>query len=340
MIDYRSDTITRPSPEMLQAMMAAKVGDDVFGEDPTVNELEAKIAQMLGKEAALFCPSGTMSNQLAVNAHTHPGDEIILSSIAHIYYYEGGGIARNSGVSACLLQGDRGRFTAEDVLEHINPTDDVHRPITRMVAVENTMNKGGGAIWDLDEIKKISAVCRENGLKFHMDGARLFNAVAETGIPVLDYAQEFDSVSICLSKGLGCPVGSLLVGNKELIKRAHRVRKVWGGGMRQIGYLAAAGIYALDHHIERLADDNQKAKRLGEVLQHLPFVESVLGVESNIVIFNLKPEVAVADVLAKLEENHVYGFGIGKGQVRLVTHLDITDQMLEETIQILESIQL
>jgi len=340
MIDYRSDTITRPTPEMLHAMMSAKVGDDVFGEDETVNALEAKIADLLGKEAALFCPSGTMTNQLAVNVHTHPGDEIILSSIAHIYYYEGGGIARNSGVSACLLDGDRGRFTAKDVLDHINPTDDIHRPLTRMVAIENTMNKGGGAVWDLNEIKKIAAVCRTHQLKFHIDGARLFNAVAETGIPVLEYAQEFDSVSICLSKGLGCPVGSLLVGEKDFINKARRVRKVWGGGMRQAGFLAAAGIYALDHHVERLAEDNRKAKQLGEVLQALPFVESVLKVESNIVIFNLKPEVSVADILARLEENQVYGFGIGKNQVRLVTHLEITDQMLEETIQVLQSIKI
>ncbi len=262
MIDLRSDTVTRPSGAMLSAMMGTAVGDDVFGDDPTVNKLESMIAGMFGMESALFCPSGTMTNQLAINVHTRPGDEVICHRYSHVYYYEGGGMMRNSGVSVCLLDGPRGLITAEEVERNINP-EDIHRPVTSLVEVENTMNKGGGSCYQFEELERIAAVCRKYGLKFHLDGARLFNAIAVTGEPPEKYGGLFDSVSICLSKGLGAPVGSLLLGNKEFIKQARRVRKAFGGGMRQAGYLAAAGIYALENNIGRLKIDHQRAKFLG-----------------------------------------------------------------------------
>ena len=261
-IDLRSDTVTRPTQGMLDAMMQARVGDDVFGDDPTVNALESKVAGMFGMEAALFCASGTMANQVAIKAHTQPGDEVICNELAHIYYYEGGGIAMNSGASVCLLPGDRGRINAKQVLEHINPVDDVHRPLSRLVAVENTMNKGGGSIYSFKELTAIGKGCKHGGLKYHLDGARLFNALAETHETTSDYGKLFDSISICLSKGLGAPVGSVLIGSAEFIVRARRIRKVFGGGMRQAGFLAAAGIYALDHHVERLKHDHRRASRL------------------------------------------------------------------------------
>ena len=267
MIDLRSDTVTRPTPEMLQAMFSASVGDDVLKDDPTVNALEEKIATLFGMEAAIFCPSGTMSNQIAIKVHTRPGDEVICHKLSHVYYYEGGGIAFNSGSSVCLLEGDHGRITAEDVEAHINP-DDIHRPQTRLISVENTMNKGGGAIYDFNELKKIGDVCKRHGLGYHLDGARLFNALVETKESPKQYGELFDSISICLSKGLGAPVGSLLLGSKAFIKQASRMRKVMGGGMRQSGFLAAAGIYALDNNIERLKEDHLRARLIGEELKN------------------------------------------------------------------------
>ncbi|HNW75058.1 MAG TPA: GntG family PLP-dependent aldolase, partial [Bacteroidales bacterium] len=248
MIDLRSDTVTRPTKPMLEAMMAARVGDDVLGDDPTVNALEEKAAAMFGKEAALFCPSGTMTNQIAINVHTRPGDEVICHRFSHVYYYEGGGMMRNSGVSVCLLDGPRGLITAREVEDHINPASDPHRPLTTLVEVENTMNKGGGACYDFGELERISEVCRKQGLKFHLDGARLFNALTAAGGTTDQYGSIVDSVSVCLSKGLGAPVGSLLFGDRPFIKQGRRVRKAFGGGMRQAGYLAAAGIYAMDHN--------------------------------------------------------------------------------------------
>jgi len=338
MIDFRSDTVTRPTPEMLKAMFAAQVGDDVFGDDPTINALEAKVADMFGMEAALFCASGTMANQIAIKAHTQPGDEVICHKLSHVYYYEGGGIAMNSGASVCLLEGDRGRITAADVAAHINPPNDPHRPLTRLVSVENTMNKGGGSIYNFNELQAIGKVCKDNGLKFHLDGARLFNALVETDVTTGDYGQLFDSISICISKGLGAPVGSVLIGNKEFIRKSRRIRKVFGGGMRQAGYLAAACIYALDHHVDRLRDDHQRAKELEKTLNSLPFVESVTPVETNLVFFSLKPEMPVDIFLKKLRENDIHAMALAPQQVRFVTHLDITAEMMAKTENILKNI--
>jgi threonine aldolase len=335
MIDFRSDTVTRPTPEMLKAMFAAEVGDDVFGDDPTVNALESKVAEMFGMEAALFCASGTMANQIAIKAHTQPGDEVICHKLSHVYYYEGGGIAMNSGASVCLLDGDKGMITAADVAAHINPPNDPHRPLTRLVSVENTMNKGGGSKYDFNELKAIGKVCKDNGLRFHLDGARLFNALVETDVTTADYGQLFDSISICISKGLGAPVGSVLIGNKELIKKSRRIRKVYGGGMRQAGYLAAACIYALDHHIDRLREDHQKAWELEKILNSLPYVESVTPVETNLVFFSLKPDMPVSVFLNKLRECSIYALALAPQQVRFVTHLDITNDMIAVTKNLL-----
>lgn len=319
-------------------MFAAQVGDDVFGDDPTINALEAKVADMFGMEAALFCASGTMANQIAIKAHTQPGDEVICHKLSHVYYYEGGGIAMNSGASVCLLEGDRGRITAADVAAHINPPNDPHRPLTRLVSVENTMNKGGGSIYNFNELQAIGKVCKDNGLKFHLDGARLFNALVETDVTTGDYGQLFDSISICISKGLGAPVGSVLIGNKEFIRKSRRIRKVFGGGMRQAGYLAAACIYALDHHVDRLRDDHQRAKELEKTLNSLPFVESVTPVETNLVFFSLKPEMPVDIFLKKLRENDIHAMALAPQQVRFVTHLDITAEMMAKTENILKNI--
>lgn len=339
MIDFRSDTVTRPTPGMLKAMFAAEVGDDVFGDDPTVNALEAKTASMFGMEAALFCASGTMANQVAIKAHTQPGDEVICHKLSHVYYYEGGGIAMNSGASVCLLDGDQGRINAVDVAAHINPPADPHRPLTRLVSVENTMNKGGGSIYDFNELTAIGKVCRDNGLKFHLDGARLFNALVETKETTEDYGKLFDSISICISKGLGAPVGSVLIGNKDFIRRARRIRKVYGGGMRQAGYLAAACIYALDNHVERLREDHRKAKQLESILLSLPYVKSVMPVQTNLVFFKLKPEMPVADFLKVLRENDIYAMALAPQEVRFVTHLDITEEMMAKVEKVLKGMQ-
>jgi threonine aldolase len=329
-IDLRSDTVTRPTPAMLDAMFSAEVGDDVFGEDPTISALEQKAARMFGMEAGLFCPSGTMTNQIAMKAQTQPGDEIICDATAHVYNYEGGGIAFNSGCSVRLLDGDRGRFSAKDVIENINP-DNIHNPSTRLVVVENSSNKGGGSIWDFKEIENIKGVCRDHHLKFHLDGARIFNALAETKTDPALYGKVFNTISICLSKGLGAPVGSLLLGTDELIARSRRIRKVFGGGMRQGGYLAAAGIYALDHHVNRLTEDHKRARELAEVIRTLPLVTSVLPVETNIVIFKLTDQVPVNKFLEELSEKNILAVPFGKQTVRMVTHLDFDDDQLSET---------
>lgn len=339
MIDFRSDTVTRPTPEMLKAMFAAQVGDDVFGDDPTINALEAKVADMFGMEAALFCASGTMANQIAIKAHTQPGDEVICHKQSHVYYYEGGGIAMNSGASVCLLEGDQGRITAADVAAHINPPNDPHRPLTRLVSVENTMNKGGGSIYDFNELQSIGKVCSDNGLKFHLDGARLFNALVETDVTTGDYGQLFDSISICISKGLGAPVGSVLIGNKEFIKKSRRIRKVFGGGMRQAGYLAAACIYALDNNVERLREDHRKAKELENLLLTLPYIKEVTPVQTNLVFFSLRDEMPVDIFLRKLRENDIYAMALAPQQVRFVTHLDISDEMIEKVKTVLKELK-
>ncbi|MFC2113723.1 threonine aldolase family protein [Bacteroidota bacterium] len=339
MIDLRSDTLTKPTKEMLEFMMLAAVGDDVFGEDPSVNMLEEKAAAMFGMEKALFCPSGTMTNQIAIKVHTQPGDEVICDRASHIYNFEGGGVAFNSSASVRLLSGDRGRFTAKDVEENINP-DNIHHAVSRLVEVENTVNRGGGSFYSFMELKAIRDVCKKHGLGYHLDGARLFNALAETNETPADYGQLFDSISICLSKGLGAPVGSLLLGTSGFIDQARRVRKVFGGAMRQAGYLAAAGIYALDRHVERLKEDHLRAKILGTALSRLPYVSEVMPVDTNIVIFSLKKGISEDQFLDKIKQNGLLMHAIGKNSIRLVTHLDFNDSMLEESIRILKKIQL
>lgn len=326
-VDFRSDTITRPGQAMLDQMTLAEVGDDVFGDDPTVNALENKVARLFGMEAALFTASGTMANQLAIKTHTQPGEEVICDELSHIYLYEAGGIASNAGCSVKLLRGDRGRLTADLVRSALKP-EDIHFSMPTLVSLENTMNKGGGAIYDFEEIKKISVVCQNNGLKLHLDGARLFNALAETKEGPEDYGRVFDSISICLSKGLGCPVGSVLIGRKEFIKKARKQRKAWGGGWRQAGILAAAGIYALDHHVDRLKEDHRRAKELGAMLNPLPFVKSVYPIETNIAIFELEDSILAADFVSALEQKGIRAVTFGKHLVRFVTHLEITDDQL------------
>jgi threonine aldolase len=318
-------------------MMTAKLGDDVFGEDPTVNELEEKTASMFGMEAALFCPSGTMTNQIGIKIHTQPGDEVICDFLSHVYQYEGGGIAFNSSASVRLLTGGRGRITAQQVKDAVNP-DDVHKPKTSLVVLENTSNKGGGSCYELAEIEAIRAACTENNLKLHLDGARLFNALVYKGQSAKDYGRLFDSISICLSKGLGCPVGSVLIGTKDDIKKARRIRKVFGGGMRQAGVLAAAGIYALDHHIERLAQDHKHAKQIEAVLLSHPFVESVVPVETNIIIFQLKPTITAEEMVEKLKAKGILCFATGKQTIRFVIHLDVIEEMVGRTVELLKEI--
>jgi len=334
LIDLRSDTVTRPTPAMLQAMLHAKVGDDVYEEDPSVNELQEKAARMFGMEAGLFCPSGTMTNQIAIKLLTVPGDEVICDRLAHIYNYEGGGIAVNSLASVRLLEGDRGRFTPEDVLENIN-ADNLHYPRTSLVALENTVNKGGGCYYTLDQIAAISEVCKTNNLSLHLDGARICNALVATGENPADYGQYFDTISLCLSKGLGTPVGSVLLASKPLIEKAKRIRKVMGGGWRQAGFLAAAGIYALDHHIQRLAEDHQRVKVIARHLDQLPFVQDMLPVETNIVIFKTPSERINNELLAYLKEHDILASSFGKDRIRFVTHLDFTDAMLERLEEVL-----
>lgn len=336
MIDLRSDTVTRPSKEMLEAMMAAPVGDDVFNEDPTVNKLEIKAAELFGMEGGLYCPSGTMTNQIAIKLHTQPGDEVICDASAHIYNFESGGISFNSGVQAKLLNGDRGRISAKQVEEAINPDLD-WLTRTALVSVENTANRAGGSIYSIESIKELSALCKNKNLKFHLDGARIFNALAETKDSPSTFAKPFDSVSICLSKGLGAPVGSVLLGSKEFIKRGRRIRKVFGGGMRQAGVLAAAGIYALDNNVNRLTEDHQRARKLADAISKLSFVENVLPVETNIVIFTLSDKIAAEDFVRKLGEQDIKIVAFGKQTIRLVTHLDFTDEMLEKVIKVLKS---
>ncbi|MBS0375783.1 MAG: aminotransferase class I/II-fold pyridoxal phosphate-dependent enzyme [Proteobacteria bacterium] len=325
MIDVRSDTVTRPGPAMLEAMQSAEVGDDVLGEDPTVNALQSEAATLFGKEAALFCPSGTMTNQIAIKLHTQPGDEVLCDQLSHVYLYEGGGIAFHSGASVRLLAGDRGRFTASQVRANVNSASDAHYPRTRLVTIENTVNKGGGACWSLDEVRRIRGACDELGLALHLDGARLFNALVARGESPRDYGALFDTISICLSKGLGAPVGSLLLGSREHIARAHRLRKVFGGGMRQAGFLAAAGRYALAHNVARLATDHARAAAVGSAVARLPFVAEVLPVETNIVIFRLGEASEEQALLAHLRSHGVLAATMGRRLVRFVMHLDLAE---------------
>ncbi|WP_417856676.1 threonine aldolase family protein [Xanthomarina gelatinilytica] len=339
-IDLRSDTVTKPTKDMLEAMMQAKVGDDVYKEDPTVNALEERLAKMFGKPKALFFPTGTMANQTAIKLHTNPGDQVICDKDAHIYNYEGGGASFNSGVSCKLLQGHRGMFTAEQVTEAINPPDFYHSPLTALVEVENTANRGGGSCWDFEELKKIKSVCETHHLGYHLDGARIWNALVAKQETATDYGKLFDTISVCLSKGLGCPIGSVLIGDEALMQHAIRIRKILGGGMRQVGYLAAAGLYALDNHIDRLAEDHDKAKEISQILSGLSFIKKVELVETNIIIFELMQKTDEAKFLRLLEENNIRLSGMGQGKLRIVTHLDYTDGMHDRFLSVLRGLKL
>jgi len=333
-IDLRSDTVTRPTPAMLQAMMQASVGDDVFGEDPSINQLESMAARLFGMEAALYCPTGTMSNQIAIKCHTQPGDEVVCEKNAHVYIYEGGGIAFNAGAQVRALEGDQGRITAEQISMAINP-DDVHKARTSLVCLENTSNRGGGSCYDIEEIKKIRQVCTDNQLKLHLDGARLFNALVAKQQAALSYGALFDSISVCLNKGLGCPIGSILIGPAPLIRQARRIRKVFGGGMRQGGYMAAAGIYALENHVERLAVDHAHAARIAAALAKKEGVQRIMPVETNIVIFEVEGNYCAKGMAADLKEQGILAIAIAANQLRFVTHLDITSEMVDRVIEVL-----
>jgi threonine aldolase len=338
-INLISDTVTKPTEGMLRAMMAAEVGDDVFKEDPTVNALEAKVANMFGREAALYFPSGSMVNQTAIKLHTNPGDQLICDKYAHVYNYEGGGVSFNSGVSCRLVDGQRGMMTAEQVEASINPPDFYHSPLTKLVCIENTTNKGGGACWNFEELKRIKTVCEKHNLGYHLDGARLWNAMVVKNENAASYGALFDTISVCLSKGLGCPVGSLLIGDKKVIEKALRIRKIMGGGLRQAGYLAAAGIYALDNHIERLKDDHRKAKEIEAILRNLPFVKKVQPVETNIIIFEVdERQISGEDFVQKLLKKEIYIIGMGQGKLRMVTHLDYNEGMHEELLRVLKTL--
>jgi threonine aldolase len=337
-IDLRSDTVTKPSKAMLEAMFSSPVGDDVFAEDPTVIELERYAANLFGKESALFCPSGTMTNQIAIKVHTQPGDEVLCDVNSHIYNYEGGGISFNSGVQAKLLNGNEGRLSVELIEANINGDYD-WLTRTSLVSLENTVNRAGGSYYTAAQIKPISEFCKNKKLKLHLDGARLFNALIETGETTQEIGNYFDSVSICLSKGLGAPVGSLLLGDKAFIKQARRVRKVFGGGMRQAGLLAGAGLYALKNNVNRLKDDHHKAKKIEEVLKTKQFVESINPVYTNILIFHLKKDLITGDDFEKkLAQQNIKVSAFGKQTLRMVTHLDFTEDMLERTIQVLKTL--
>ena len=335
MIDLRSDTVTKPTNEMKSFMMDAKLGDDVFEDDPSVRHLEDMAASMFGKEAGLFCPSGTMTNQIALMTHLKPGDEVICSRESHIYNYEGGGIARNAGASVRLIERKTGLLTVSDIANNINP-DDVHQPVTKLVALENTCNRGGGNCYDINEIKAIKEFCDKIGLPVHLDGARLFNAIVKKGHSAEDYGACFDSISICLSKGLGAPLGSLLLGDAHFIKTARRNRKVLGGGMRQVGIVASAGTYALNHHVDRLKDDHEHAQIIANALANCSWINHVLDVETNIIVASLKDDFEPLKFLHKLEDNGVLAIPFGKGKIRMVTHLDVSSGNVEKVVESLK----
>ncbi|MEO7800633.1 MAG: GntG family PLP-dependent aldolase [Ginsengibacter sp.] len=337
MIDFRSDTFTKPTAGMLQAMFSAEVGDDVFSEDPTVNALEDKAAKLFGMEAGLFCPSGTMTNQIAIKCHTHPGDEVVCDNQSHVYIYEGGGIAFNSGCQVKSITGDRGKITADDIIASINP-DDVHKPRTRLVSLENTTNRGGGSCYDIIALEQIKEVCLLHDLKLHLDGARLFNALVAMDQQPVEFGELFDSISICLSKGLGTPVGSVLLGTEDFIRSARRIRKVFGGGMRQAGYIAAAGVYALDHNIKRLAIDHLHAKQIAEALLKKSFTGKMKPVETNIIIFEVISSYTPETLAEAFKKYDIKVMAISLKEVRMVLHLDVTEDMVQETIAVIHDL--
>ncbi|KIC93905.1 threonine aldolase family protein [Flavihumibacter solisilvae] len=336
-IELRSDTFTKPTPEMLEAIAHAEVGDDVFGEDPTVNRLEGEAAAMFGKEAALFCPTGTMSNQIAIKVHTQPGDEVICEQQAHVYIYEGGGIAFNSGAQVRALRGDRGRIMAEQVADAINP-DDVHKARTSLVCLENTSNRGGGSCYNWEAIQGISQVCKMNGLQLHLDGARLFNALVATGQSPRQYGETFDSISVCFNKGMGCPIGSILIGSGDFIRKARRVRKVFGGGMRQAGFMAAAGLYALEHHICRLQTDHDHAKQIATALSKKDFVGTIMPVETNILIFEVTGRYTATTLADTLKHYNIHCIAISPTQIRMVTHIDVHAVMVSHLVSVIDDL--
>lgn len=336
-VDFRSDTVTKPTPNMLNTMFNAAVGDDVFGEDSSVNALESYASQLFQKEAALFCPSGTMTNQIAIKCHTQPAEEVICDRQSHIYQYEGGGIAFNAGCQVKLIEGDRGRITATQIEQAINP-DDIHKAKTTLVSLENTSNRGGGSCYDIKEIAAIKKVCDDSGLKLHLDGARLFNAIVARQEKPADYGHLFESISICLSKSLGAPVGSLLLGKKEFIQKARRIRKVFGGGMRQVGYIAAAGLYALQNNVNRLEEDHKHAKYIAGILQEANIVKNILPVETNIIIFEVSPPLKAKDIIEKLKAKNILANTIADNQIRFVFHLDITPEMVNHTASVIQQL--
>jgi threonine aldolase len=337
-INLISDTVTKPTPEMLQAMFAAKVGDDVFKQDPTVNEFERIVAQLFGKEAALFFPSGTMANQTAIKLNTNPGDQIICDKWSHIHLYEAGGASFNSGVNFNLIDGKRGMITAEQVKNGINDPEFYHAPLTKMVSIENTTNKGGGACYDIETLQEIKQVCVDHNLKYHLDGARLWNAMIEKKQHPKQFGVLFDTISVCFSKGLGCPIGSVLVADKETIHRALRIRKIFGGNLRQAGYLAAAGIYALQYNINRLEEDHVRAKELANVIQELAWIDTVEPVETNIVIFTVIPTISEKTIIDALKEKGILISSMGQGKLRIVTHLDYRQVMHDYVVTTLKKL--
>ncbi|MFY8069139.1 MAG: threonine aldolase family protein [Flavobacterium sp.] len=339
-INLVSDTVTKPSLEMLNVMFNAKVGDDVYKQDPTVNELEETLADLFGMEAALFFPSGTMANQTAIKLHTNPGEQVICDKYSHIYHYEGGGASFNSGVSCCLVDGKRGMITADLVKNAINDPEFYHAPLTSLVSIENTTNKGGGACYDIETLQAIKQICVENNLKYHLDGARLWNALVAKKQHPKQFGELFDTISVCLSKGLGAPIGSVLLGSKADMKRALRIRKIFGGGMRQSGYLAAAGLYALQNNINRLEIDHRRAKELGSLLEKMSWVANVEPVETNILIFGLQPSVDEKLFMEKLKQKGILISSMGHGKLRIVTHLDYKEVMHEYVMEVFSKLEL
>jgi threonine aldolase len=338
-IDLRSDTVTKPTKGMMAAIMQAKTGDDVFKEDPTVNELEQRFCDLFGMDNALFFPTGTMANQAAIKLHTQPGDQIICDTWSHIYNYEAGGAAFNSGVSCKLIDGNRGMITAEQVEQSINPPDFYHSPLTKLVGLENTTNKGGGACYDINEIKRIKKVCDLHGLSIHLDGARLMNALVAKGENPKDYGSIFDTISVCLSKGLGTPLGTVLMGKNDIMEKSIRIRKIFGGGMRQIGFMAAAGLYALDHHVDRMKEDHQRASEIAVTLKGLDCILKVEPTETNIVIFYLDQGITDEKFMKDLSLKNIRISNMGEGKLRIVTHLDYTSEMHNRFLDFLTSYQ-
>lgn len=339
-IDLRSDTVTKPTPGMMQAILQAEVGDDVYKEDPSINKLEEKLADMFGMDAALYFPTGSMANQAAIKMHTQPGEQLIADKWAHVYNFEGGGASFNSGVSCKLIDGERGMITASQVEENINPPDFYHSPLTTLVCLENTTNKGGGACYDFLEIERIREVCNKNNLGLHLDGARIWNALVAKNENAKDFGKIFDTISVCLSKGLGAPIGSVLIGNADIMKKAMRVRKVLGGGMRQIGFMAAAGIYALDNHIDRLVEDHKKASEIAKTLSKQPYINKVEPTETNIVIFYLSEGVDERIFMDALLKKNIKISTMGQGKLRIVTHLDYTKEMHQAFLEILKTLEI